>query len=377
MTSVHPVFDARIFHKQCKSLAQDGYRVILIAPDAGTGTRDGVQLEPIPRWTNRWLRIICAPLAVLRKALALRADIYHFHDPELIPIGLLLRATGKRVIYDIHEDLPLTVSYKTYIPRWLHGILARILDATEGVAGRYFSALIAATPPIADRFRRVNSNVVVIHNFPRMEEMHFRTAATEPDGSALYVGMRITRARGAEEMVRAMGLLPPDMAVRLKLIGAWDPPGLPASLSRIPGWERVTFMGLLGREQLAAELSRSTAGLALLHREPNYVTAQPVKLFEYMCAGLPVIASDLPGCREIVRKARCGLLVDPLNPQEIAEAIAYLWNHPEEAREMGQRGFEAIQREYNWASQQKVLRTLYEALCKTPGARRVQAESSV
>jgi glycosyltransferase involved in cell wall biosynthesis len=368
MTSVHAHLDARIFHKQCKSLVREGYDVTLIAPGADRKVQDGVRLESIPSWSNPWLRMIRGPIEVYRRARRQNANVYHFHDPELIPIALLLRATGKKVIYDIHEDLPKTVSYKAYIPKCLRGIVAAVADLLERGAARWFSALIAATPSIAARFSRVNRRVVVVHNYPRMEEIRLCLSpdsdeAAANDGSLLYVGVRITRERGAEEMVRAMGFLPQNVDARLKLIGRLEPSNLAESLSRIPGWERTQYVGPLGRKDLAIALRRAAAGLALLHAEPNYITAQPVKVFEYMCAGLPVIASDLPGCREIIKTARCGLLVNPLEPRDIAQAIAHLWANPDEAKAMGQRGFEAVQERYNWASQEKILLRLYQSLC--------------
>jgi glycosyltransferase involved in cell wall biosynthesis len=364
MTSAHSALDARIFHKQCRSLARGGYHVTLIAPGTDSMTRDGVEVEGVPRWANRWTRMLRGPCAVYRKALRLNADIYHFHDPELIPIALLLRFAGKTVVYDIHEDLPRTVSYKSYIPRWLRGSVSYCLEVFERWAARRFSALIAATPPIADRFRMSHSLVEVIHNYPRIEEIRPTPLEEDvaSDGSLLYVGMRITRVRGAEEMVRAMGFLPPALGARLKIVGAWDPPSLVESLANIPGWDRIDCVGLVDRTELSRLLRRARAGLVLLHAEPNYTTAQPVKLFEYMCAGLPVIASDLPGCREIVQTSRCGLLVNPMDPRQVAQAIAYIFMYPEEAAEMGRRGFKAVQQRYNWASEEKSLLALYQRL---------------
>jgi glycosyltransferase involved in cell wall biosynthesis len=211
-----------------------------------------------------------------------------------------------------------------------------------------------------------------------MEEIQSQSAddTAFQDDSLLYVGMRITRARGAKEMIQAMGLLPASVPARLKLVGAWDPPTVVDSLSQIAGWERVDYLGLLGRADLARTLHQCRVGLVILHPEPNYVTALPVKLFEYMCAGLPVIASDLPGCREVVETARCGLLVNPKDPNHIARAITYLWTHPEEAAAMGKRGFAAIQQRYNWASQEKILLQLYQRLCSTPAAEPVQLRSN-
>jgi glycosyltransferase involved in cell wall biosynthesis len=130
----------------------------------------------------------------------------------------------------------------------------------------------------------------------------------------------------------------------------------------------VTFVGQLGRADVASELQKAYAGLVILHPEPNYVTSQPVKLFEYMCAGIPVIASDFPVCREIIAGARCGILVNPLDPTEIAEAMEFLLTHPEEAQEMGRRGFQAILERYNWANEEKALLQFYTDLFRSDDA---------
>jgi glycosyltransferase involved in cell wall biosynthesis len=370
LTSAHPCFDVRIFHKECKSLARAGYDVTLIASVDEDGVHEGIKLMCLPRWKNRLDRILRSSFIVCRKAREVNADIYHFHDPELIPAALLLRLAGKKVIYDIHEDLPRTISYKPYIPSPFKGPISRAAEIFEGWAGSRFSALVAATPAIGDRFRRVNKDVAVVNNYPRIEEIERRSdVVTEKrEATLLYVGMRITRARGAEEMVRAMGLLPARLQARLRLVGACTPPDLPESLSGIPGWTRTEFIGPLGRAEVASELHKAYAGLVILHPEPNYVTSQPVKLFEYMCAGIPVITSDFPACRKIVTKARCGLLVNPLNPEEIAHAMEYLLTHPEEAEEMGRRGFQAVHDSYNWANEEKILLQVYGRLLRHDAA---------
>jgi glycosyltransferase involved in cell wall biosynthesis len=165
-----------------------------------------------------------------------------------------------------------------------------------------------------------------------------------------------------------MALLPKDLRADLRLVGNWENPELAASLKQLPGWNRTTFLGLLDRAEVAGELQKAYAGLVVLHPEANYVTSQPVKLYEYMCAGLPVIASDFAVWREIVTKARCGLLVNPLKPQEIAEAMEYLLTHPEEAEEMGRRGFQAIMENFNWANEEKELLRFYNKLLSQDAA---------
>lgn len=370
LTSAHPAFDVRIFHKECKSLARAGYEVVLIAPGKEDGIHDEVLLKALPAWKSRADRFTRGSIAVYRRAVEEGADVYHFHDPELIPIALLLRLRGKKVIYDIHEDLPRTISYKPYIPKSLASMVSRVVESIEAWASGRFSALVAATPGIEARFRTVNDKVAVLNNFPRMEEIASASSAPHKnrDATLVYVGMRITRARGAEEMVRAMGLLPEKLGARLRLIGNWDSLELPESLSDIPGWGRVIFAGPLGRAAVARELQMAYAGLVILHPEPNYVNSQPVKLFEYMCAGIPVIASDFPVCREIVAHSRCGLLVNPLDPEEIADAIEFLLANPEEAEEMGRRGFQAIRDRYNWTNEEKTLLRFYADLFRRDAA---------
>jgi glycosyltransferase involved in cell wall biosynthesis len=364
LTSAHPTFDVRIFHKEGKSLARAGYEVILVASGKTDGTFEGVTLKCLPIWKSRADRFLRGGAAVYSLAVQADADVYHFHDPELIPVALLLLIKGKKVVYDIHEDLPRTIGYKNYLPRLLDKPISGIVEVIENWASRRFSALVTASPQIASRFSKRNKNLAIVNNYPMMDEIQLPSINSFKDRkpTLLYVGMRITRSRGAEEMVRAMAFLPEELRADLTLVGNWDNPELAASLETLAGWNRTTYLGLLDRAEVAVELQKAYAGLVILHPEPNYVTSQPVKLYEYMCAGLPVIASDFPVWREIVTKARCGLLVDPMKPQEIAKAMEYLLTHPEEAEEMGRRGFQAIVEHFNWSNEEEELLRFYNKL---------------
>jgi glycosyltransferase involved in cell wall biosynthesis len=290
LTSAHPAFDVRIFHKECKSLARAGYEVAFVAPDRESQRIDGVTIRAVTPAKGRFERWFKTTGAVYRAAVAVDADVYHFHDPELLPVGLLLRARGKKVIYDIHEDLPLTVSYKPYVPKWLQRPLAKVCAIVESLTVRQFSGLIAATPEIAARFSG-HSNVCVVQNYPIREEFGDEAESSVCGGYVVYVGLRITKARGAEEMVRAMGLLGESHSIRLKLAGAIEPPELLQQLEAAPGWASIDYLGSLGRAGVSELIRNAIAGLVVLHPEPNYVSSHPVKLFEYMCAGIPVIGA--------------------------------------------------------------------------------------
>jgi glycosyltransferase involved in cell wall biosynthesis len=149
---------------------------------------------------------------------------------------------------------------------------------------------------------------------------------------------------------------------RLNLCGSFENSNLEAAVLRMPGWHRVSAYGHVTRQGVRDILSRSIAGLVTLHPTINYLDALPVKMFEYMGAGIPVIASDFPLWRTIVADSNCGLLVNPLNPQEIADAIDFLITHPQEARKMGSNGRRAVLERYNWTFESKKLLAFYKNL---------------
>ena len=222
---------------------------------------------------------------------------------------------------------------------------------------------MAATPVIARRFPK--GKTVTVQNFPIVGELARGEAEPydERPPHVAYVG-GITTYRGAREMVRALGHLPGGSELRLMLAGTVHPPELAEELERLPGWSRVEFLGWQSRPQIAALLGRVRAGLVVLHPIVNYLDAYPVKLFEYMSVGIPVIASDFPLWRRIVDEAECGLLVDPLDPKAIAGAIQWLLEYPEEAEAMGRRGREAVRKKYNWDAEAKKLLAFYEDLLR-------------
>jgi glycosyltransferase involved in cell wall biosynthesis len=297
--------------------------------------------------------MLITPWHLFKAALDERADVYHFHDPELIPAGLLLRVLRKQVVYDVHEELPKQILSKRCV--------AKIASAAERVSGRTFSAVVAATPAIGKQFHR--KKTVIVQNFPDLSELaseDVRPYAERPPVVA-YIG-GIATDRGIKEIVHAITLIPESFGTRLLLAGNFDPPALEEEVKRIRGWERVDFVGWQSREGVARVLRISRVGLVLLHPLPNYLESYPIKLFEYMSAGIPVIASGFPLWRQIVEEAACGLLTDPLNPKAIAEAIQWLLEHEEEARAMGLRGRKAVHTGFNWNNESEKLLNLYRRI---------------
>ena len=360
LSSAHPRDDVRIFHKQCRSLAAHGHTVSLVVADGlGDDRRDGIAIHDVGRAPNRLRRMLGTPRRVLARALALDAAIYQLHDPELMPIGLQLKRRGKTVIFDAHEDLPLQLLGKPYLGRYSAPLLARACARFERQACRRYDGVIAATPAIRDKFLRVQAHTVDINNFPLPQEFGAGLPWPQRPLQVCYVG-GLSAIRGIRQLAQACALL--ASPVRLQLAGRFDDSALAAQMAALPGWTRVDALGQLDRAGVALVLGSARAGLVTLQPQPNHLAALPVKLFEYMAAGIPVIASDFPGWRRIVDGHGCGLCVDPLDPAAIAAAIDRLAGDPGLAERMGDNGRRAVAAHYNWPSEARKLVDFYERL---------------
>jgi glycosyltransferase involved in cell wall biosynthesis len=363
LTSAHSALDVRIFHKECRSLARAGYEVVALGNHTCTDIIDGVRLRGLGPSSGRIQRMTIKLLGICREAFRSHGDAYHIHDPELLMAGLILRAAGKQVVYDIHEDLPRDVLLKTYIAKPFRKPLMWIVELVENAAARRMSGLVAATPAIAKRFYARNSNTVVVNNYPVLDEFTPSTGSEwKSRGLAVTFIGGIAEERGIREMLAAMDLLPRNLGARLELAGRFFIAGLQPELAASSQWQHVRWHGELDRNGTASLLASVRAGLVLYHPEKSHEVSQPNKLFEYMAAGIPVIASDFPLWRKIIEDAGCGLLVDPLDTRAIATAIERLITNPAEAEAMGQRGRVAVKEHFNWANEEQTLLSFYAAL---------------
>ncbi len=363
LSSGHRAGESRIFRKECRSLARAGYDVTYVCrgdphftPDGADMVQDGVRILTVKRRAGRLGRMVVTPLEIVMVGLRQGGTLYHFHDPELIPLGLILRLLGKRVIYDVHEDVPRDVLVKEWIPRILRQPVSLAMALVEWIAARTLSGLVAATPAIARRFPK--DSVALVQNFAFTSELVQDGVPVGERRAVTYVGAMSTD-RCAIEMVEAIARVQRNPDIRLIIAGTAHPPSLIEELSSMAGWSRVDYRGLLDRDGVRGVLAESRVGLVFFRPVQCYLEAQPTKLFEYMAAGLAVIAADFPRWREIVEENGCGLCVPPGDVAAIASAIEWMFEHPAEAHEMGRRGRQIVVNSLNWEREAQELLRLY------------------
>lgn len=353
LASQHPADDVRIFLKECRSLAKAGFEVHYVAPEAMEQTLEGVTLHGFPLPGGyRPLRVARRLWRVWRASRGIDAALCHFHEPALFPVAMLFKLHGARIVYDVHEDWLGAIDSTEYREGWKRlGI-----RWFERLARRTCDGFVAATPAIARRLPA--GRTVEALNYALPEE--FPEAPQVRRAGVVYVGL-IERIRGLVEMIEGIARVPDEQA-RLTLIGDFNPPGLEREARSLPGWSRVDYLGRLGRSEVAERLAAAHVGLVLFHPERNHTEALPNKLFEYMAAGLPVVASDFPAWRQLLEPVGCATFVDPLDPEQIGAAIDAFLTDEERAAEMGERGAAAVRERFNWAHEASKLVHFYERL---------------
>lgn len=362
LTSLHSPRDPRIFYKECTSLAEAGYEVLLVAPGAGNDTDNGVQFVDFPSPSGRLSRVLNSSRLMARLAETLDGDVYHIHDPELLPAAKQLARRGHKVVYDSHEYLSKALAGRPYLPRRVAPLVGRIAGRYEDHVVDRLTAVVAATPTIAEQFDP--SKTVVVANYPIATEWADAAAADVESYAgrrpvAVYVG-GITNERGAEEMVRAAALLDTQGA-SITFAG-------PVNNAEEPSGTNVEYLGVLPRVGVGSLLAKARVGLCVLHPIPNYVESLPTKVFEYLSAGLPVVvAEETPTIAGLVEELGCGLSVPFDSPTALAAAIDELFNDPERAFKMGQLGRNAVLDEYSWGPQKDALIGLYDRIAPITG----------
>jgi len=363
ITTVHHPTDPRIYHKECLSLKQAGFDVYLVAKDDKQTDEKPIKHVRLKSYKSRLKRMIFGTIDAYKKAKRLRADIYHFHDPELMIVGWLLKKKSNVVIYDIHEDYVTSILQKQYVNRWLRLFLAKLYKILEKLLTRRME-LCLAEKYYYDIYKRG----VCVLNYPLMNDitLNNRHDNRSFEQKVLYTG-NVTEDRGALIHAR-LPLI--DEHISVHFIGKCDSQ-LADQMKQIAAnaKDRITIEGVdrfVEKEDIEKAYinHRWLAGIAIFPPTDHYMKKELTKFFEYMNAGLPIICSNFPVWKSFVETYECGIAVDPYDETDIKRAIDYLRDHPEEARRMGKNGKRAVSEKLNWQVEERKLINWYNELLK-------------
>lgn len=348
LTSAHPQEDIRIFHKECASLARHGYETYQIACGK-TYEKFGVyQIGIGDRDVGKLRRIVKTARRVYKKALELDADLYHFHDPELMPYALKLKRQGKKVIFDSHEDVPDQIMNKVWIPKPLRKIVSGLYRSYESHVVKKLDAIVAATPHIAKKFDGRAKKVATVNNYPKLDDVVFHnTPFTDREAIVCYAG-GINENRGESIMKDAMKNVDGELLI--------------AGNHSVESQGNVAYIGQVDRDGINELYGKAVVGLCILKPIENYFYSQPIKMYEYMAAGIPFVCSDFPGWCKVAEESEGGICVDPTDNDAIAQAINDLLSDRKKAQEMGRKGHAYLIVNCTWASEEKTLMQLYQSI---------------
>lgn len=368
LTSAHSPYDDRIFYREAVSLKKRGFDVCIIAPfDRSETTIEGIQIHNLPKSTNRTQRFIKIGLLVYQAAIRQNADLYHFHDPDLIPWMWLLAGRGKRVIYDVHEYTGISMLTKEWLPQYLRKPFSLWIDWIEKLLSKRFAGIVTVNNHMEGLFKRNNNKVCTLLNYPLpwLIEKSFAPEMVIRNRVA-YIGGS-SKERGYEIIPEAMKLVfqkHPEAVC--EIIGPIDYSGISKKIPVFtkPGETKgnVTWKGSIPFLDVPGCLARANICWLPFQHSAHSELGTPVKLFEYMAAGHPIVASRLNFIAKVIEEENCGLLVAPEDIKAHADAICFLLENPQIGDQMGARGRQAILEKYNWESQEKTLFEFYESI---------------
>jgi len=367
LTTRHHGDDNRVYHKEVKTLADNGYKVLFIAPKNPNRGYPNVEYMEIPFVPRKKLRPILKHVYhVISKEQPV--EVLHFQDPELLPFGLKIkRKTKIKVIYDVHEDFKSEMLLKRYLSRFKKIAYSLIVPWFERRADKKMDAIV-----VADGFVRrffSNKNTIILFNYPDTEKLNntfLPNIVERSDYDIIFPGTTtpfiFQRLVDITRICRDLG-----RPIKCCIIADYSfAPEREANyryLETLGGnKDDVVLLPKVPTQTVFQYLNKAKIGVAPLPDNPKYQKNIATKIFEYMYYFLPVLSSDLPPERPFIDGRGNGYLLPPDNPREFAEKVIELLDKPDLANKMGSVGHRLVQEKWNWSNEKAKLIRLYRVL---------------
>jgi|688.fasta_scaffold178161_2 glycosyltransferase involved in cell wall biosynthesis len=366
LISGYPRDNARVFHRQAKSLLSFGFNVSILTNDGGIEENvEGIDIYCTEFWSSRLKILLFAKKQFLTKSFHINADVYFIHSPELLSLGLLLKAKGKKVVYDAHEDLPRHILEKEWLPRFSRLPISFFSNIYLNFVFERIDALISPHNHIVERYKSINRNCILITNFSKtssdfnfdLSEYLSRHKIICYSGTAYFHSNQI-------QILDSIN----DFEDVIYNIAGTIPEKLYLDMQGHTAFSKVNFFGLIGYDRMKDFYQKARIGLVIIDYRLNLGSKMGTfavnKMFEYMESGLPIVCSDYDLWIQVIEKYNCGLYVKPGNVFEIKKAINFLLENPALAYEMGQNGIKAVHGEYNWNNEEIKMKDLFVRFIK-------------
>ena len=362
ISTAHKENDSRILLKECQSLSKAGYDVSLIINADKDKKIYGTNIIALDESnTSRAHRVLKKSKVALQKAIDLNADIYHFHDPELINVGMALKKRGKKVIYDVHEDVPVQILAKSYLgPMWVRKIVSKVYNYYEKNKSKNFDAIIAASDELAAKFN--NKNSISVKNFAIRDVIENAEPINREDDDKfiiIYVGS-ITKIRGIRELIQVTELFLGK--VELWILGAFESEELKEECMALEGYKYCKYFGMLPVKDVYSYIKAADLGMCTLYPTENYKESIPIKVLEYMACEKPLVLSDFEFWKNFF--GDIGKYVDPLDINSIKDGIDCFIRDKNYLETVGKKNKESFINNFSWDKEEKKLLDLYESLLR-------------
>lgn len=366
ITSMHPYNDDRILERACKGLVEAGHKVKLIATYPGNGMECGVEIIGLKQ-RKGILRRIFSSFEAFWKARKTDSDVFHFHDPDLLPWMLLLAYSGRKVVYDVHENYE-SRAVKVPLPFFAKEFARRIYRKVENLFSSRFSGVTVVTDSMKELFNGVDKPIITTDNVVYVSRLkHLNISFQKNSNYIIYTSGTNSKARNCLQTIEALPIIIEEFPeVQMWFVGRYYPEEYKITLmekaSELNVKNNVKIEGMLSWEENFKRTATAHLGCVFYENNLNNKVTLPNRLYEYMYCGICVLGEEFPEVRKVLDDTGAGMCVDSSNPVSIADKAIYLLKNPDIMLDMGKKGRKAVLEKYNYENEIQKLDKFYKSI---------------